>query len=117
MPRSRPSRKIKTCPVEWCAGGHRCTAPLGEHRSDPQTVRTPYGSIVITRIRPAGQNDYVEMRAVARLPGDDEAAGQMARALATAVDVTIRDVLRGNLDRVRAAYKRLTGRPATEWEQ
>lgn len=113
MPRQRPSRKVKTCPVDWCAGGHRCTAPYGEHRSDPQTVRTPYGSIVITRIRQADQTDYVEMRAVARLPVDQGVAQDMTRALATAVDVTIRDVLKGNFDRVREAYKRLTSRPAT----
>jgi hypothetical protein len=111
-PPARGSRKVKTCPVEWCAGGHRCTAPRGEHRSDPQTWRTPYGSLVLTRIRGAAGADYVEMRAVARLPGDEKVAAEMARALAAGVDVTIRDVLRGSATRVRAAYLRLTGRPA-----
>jgi hypothetical protein len=111
-PRARGSRQARTCPVDWCAGGHRCTAPHGEHRSDPQTLRTGYGTLVITRIRGADGVDFVEMRAVARLPADEETAREMARALATGVDVTIRDVLRGNFQRVREAYKRLTGRPA-----
>src|SRR5947208_16896324 len=92
-PRPR-GRQPKTCPVDWCAGGHRCTAPHGEHRSDPQAWRTPYGTLVITRIRRADGIDFVEMRAVARLPADQEVAKDMARALATSVYVTIRDVLR-----------------------
>jgi hypothetical protein len=112
-PRPRAKRQVKTCPVEWCAGGHRCTAPFGEHRSDPQTWRTPYGNLVITRIRRADEIDYVEMRAVARLPADQDVAKDMARALALGIDVTIRDVLRGNFERVREAYKRLTRGPAT----
>jgi hypothetical protein len=112
-PRPNGSRKVKTCTVEWCAGGHRCNAPFGEHRSDPQSWRTPYGNLVITRVRRADAADYVEMRVVARLPADQDAAKDMARALATGVDVTIRDVLRGNFDRVRDAYKRLTRGPAT----
>jgi hypothetical protein len=110
-PRRRSARQARTCPVEWCAGGHRCTAPWGEHRSDPRAWRTPYGTLVITRIRRADGTDFVEMRAVARLPSDQQVARDMARALATGIDLTIRDVLRGNFDRVRAAYKRLTSRP------
>src|SRR5262245_56650193 len=106
-------RARKTCPVVWCAGGHRCTAPFGEHRSHPQSWRTPYGNLVVMRIRWADGTDYMEMRAVARLPVGEDGAKEMARALATGIDLTIRDVLRGNFERVREAYKRLSRGPAT----
>ena len=97
------------CP-DWCAGGHRCTAAGGgEHRSDPHTWLTPYGTLVVTRIREARGQDRLEIRAVVDLPADQAAAHHLGRLLTVGVDLTVRALLAGRLARVRAAYRRATG--------
>jgi hypothetical protein len=98
------------CPagIEWCAGGHRCSPLLGEHRSDPWPMRAPYGTLVATRIHRRGEG-WVELRALVRLPADEQRAEDMARALAVGVDVTIHHVTRGALRRVWRQFERLTG--------
>ena len=107
--RYRPADRIRRMSrhPSWCAGGHRCG--LGEHRSDPQTWLTSYGTIVATRIRRADGRDRLELRAVVDLPGEDVLAQDVARLLAVGVDLTVRDVLHARLARLRRAYHRLTG--------
>lgn len=47
-------RKPQDCPW-WCASDRRCTGrlgyPSGQHRSEPITWPTPYGSLVATRVQ------------------------------------------------------------------
>jgi hypothetical protein len=96
--------------VPWCGGGHRCTAAAGgEHRSHPHTWLTSYGTLVVTRIRRADGRDRLEVRLVAELPGEEPRDRDTARLLVLALDLVTRDVLRGRLERVREAYRRLTG--------
>ena len=97
------------CP-DWCAGAHRCTAAAGgEHRSDPQTWLTTDGTLVATRIRRVDGRERLEVRLVAELPAGEHRARDTARLIVLAVDLVVRDVLRGRLERVREAYRRLTG--------
>jgi hypothetical protein len=98
---------VSACP-EWCAGGHRCAPLLGEHRSDPWPIPAPYGTLVATRVRRAGR-DWVELRALIALPGDEQRAEDLARALVVGVDVTIHHVAGGRLRRVWKQFERLTG--------
>jgi len=94
--------------IGWCAGGHRCSRTLGEHRSDPWPMPAPYGTLVATRVRRGGR-DWLELRALVELPGDEQHAEDLARALAVSVDLTIADVAGGRLRRVWRRFERLTG--------
>ena len=62
-----------------------------------------------TRIRRADGRERLEVRLVAELPASEHRARDTARLLVLAVDLVVRDVLRGRLQRVRDAYRRLTG--------
>lgn len=66
---------------EWCARGHHCTAPTGEHASVPEVWQTDAGRIVATRYRSASGRDRIEVRTVARLPEGEPGAQAYARLL------------------------------------
>jgi hypothetical protein len=106
------SGRVVSRPVthpDWCAGGHHCRAPLGEHRSEPMTFRASYGAQVVTMIRDGRNQEWAEIRAVVRLERGGGLVRDDARRLVLGVDLIIRDVLAGRLRRVKQAYKRLTG--------
>jgi hypothetical protein len=68
----------------------------------------PYGTLVATRVRTGGR-DFVELRALVVLPGDEQRAEDLARALAVGVDLTIAEVVGGRLRRTWQRFERLTG--------
>lgn len=65
----------------WCGRGHVCTAggPRGEHRSHPETIDTPAGRLVLTRIQTRAGRARMEIRAVVDLPADPAAAQSRAQ--------------------------------------
>jgi hypothetical protein len=79
------------CPagLDWCAGGHRCQPLLQEHRSEPITVRTRYGSLVATRVHQRGR-DRLELRALVDLPAHQPHARRLAQLVLVGVDRAIR---------------------------
>jgi hypothetical protein len=77
--------------LEWCAGGHRCQPRLGEHRSEPWTIRTRYGVIVATRLRQHGR-DRLEMRTLVELPADQARARRLAHWVLIGVDRALRRI-------------------------
>lgn len=59
---------------DWCAQGHRCTAltmPAGEHVSIPEVWVTAEGRVVGTRHLGRDGRDWVEIRHVVPLHGDE----------------------------------------------
>lgn len=94
---------------DWCAQDHRCN--MGEHRSEPMVFRAAYGAMVVTRIRDR-RADWLEARVMARLDPSAPLARDTAGRLVVALDLAVRDALAGRLARVKAQYRRLTGRRA-----
>ena len=88
-------RKPQECPW-WCASDHRCTArlgyPSGQHRSEPITWPTPYGSLVATRAQTLSGAPYLELRASVRLSTVEDTARWQGQHLPVGVDLTIRAV-------------------------
>jgi hypothetical protein len=73
----------------WCARDHACTAPVGEHRSDPLTWRADHGLFIATRVRKGDGRQQLEVRVVIELPGDEEEARVQARRLAANIDLSV----------------------------
>jgi hypothetical protein len=84
------------CPP-WCGGGHLCTArygyPRGEHRSEPITVRTPYGVVVCSRVQSISGRGRLEIRLQVDLDPDERRAGVQAVQVAEDVDQAVRVAL------------------------
>ena len=97
-------RVVQHCPI-WCAGGHRCTVrqgyPRGEHRSDPISVRTPYGVVVCTRVQSVGGRGRLEIRLQVDLPDQEDLAEARAVEVASGVDRAVRCALGIDRRRVR----------------
>jgi hypothetical protein len=87
---------------EWCTADRRCA--LGEHRSEPLRVRTPYGGMVLTGVR-NGRRDHLEVLGSICL---DHGADEI-RQLATALDVAVRAVKSGDLRALIPMLERITG--------
>jgi hypothetical protein len=89
-------RQPEECPP-WCAGGHRCTARYGyrdgEHRSNPVTVRTPYGVMVCTRVQNVVGRARLELRLQVDLSNREARAEAQAVRVATEVDAAVRRAL------------------------
>ena len=69
---------------EWCARAHHCTAmsmPSGEHVSEPHVWVTDRGRVVGTRHLRRDGRDFVEIRHVLELTGDEEEREQMMQEL------------------------------------
>jgi hypothetical protein len=84
-------RPVEECPT-WCGRGHLCTAhtmPAGQHRSEPATFTTGYGSLVATRTASRSGVNQVEIRTVIGLPHDDDRATRTAQGLLTAIHLTV----------------------------
>lgn len=75
----------------WCGRGHLCN--LGEHRSHPQSWRTPYGGLTATLVQ-HDRRAYLELRIQIAIPSDETSARQAAAEIATDVDTTIRRITR-----------------------
>ena len=86
-------RPPQTCP-DWCGGGHLCSArlgyPAGEHRSEPITVRTAYGVLVITRVLSIGGRGRLEPGLQVDLDADEQLAEAQAVRVAEEVDQAVR---------------------------
>jgi hypothetical protein len=76
---------------DWCARGHRCSTQLGEHRSEPITVRTRYGLLILTRVRQRGR-DRLELRTVVDLPAEPVRARWLAARVLLGVHRTVRRI-------------------------
>lgn len=77
----------------WCARAHHCN--LGDHRSAPVTVRTDYGSVVLTRVQTRTGAQRVEARLSVTLDADPARAIQQSRMLAVSLDAATRRALAG----------------------
>ena len=77
----------------WCGRGHRCN--LGEHRSHPQTWRTPYGGLTATLVqRDTAHRAYLELRVQVAIAANETTARRQAADIAAGVDTAIRRVTR-----------------------
>lgn len=75
---------------DWCAGGHHCTAPGGEHASEPEVWETSVGRMVATRYQRAGTGaSRMELRVVVSLPSDEATAVRLARHVVGLTYVTV----------------------------
>jgi hypothetical protein len=97
MRRSRGRRgPDRECP-RWCARGHACTAqhgyPGGEHRSAPVTVRTPYGTLVATRVANLACRGRLELRLQVDLAANERFAEAQAVRIGEEVDRAVRRAL------------------------
>jgi hypothetical protein len=78
--------------TDWCGRGHRCN--LGEHRSHPQSWRTPYGGLTATLIQRDTGRAWLELHVQIAIPASELVARHVAADIATGVDTTIRRVTR-----------------------
>ncbi len=78
-----------TAHTAWCGRGHLCN--LDEHRTQPQTWRTRYGSLIASLVqRSHAKTAYLELRIRITIPADEHTARQQAAAIAAGVDSAIR---------------------------
>ena len=107
----RPPRE---CP-DWCGAGHLCSAqhgyPAGEHRSEPLTVRTAYGVMVVTRVLTIGGRGRLELRLQVDLDADEALATAQAVRVAEEVDEAVRVALATAAGWVDGAELELLGLP------
>lgn len=87
---------MTTHPI-WCAQGHLCSASRGgEHRSEPLTILTDYGALVVTRTRTAAGRDRLEVRTVIALDTHELPVRTAALAVLAGIDAATREALAGH---------------------
>ncbi len=85
-------RPARVCPA-WCGGGHYCTAqhgyPSGQHRSAPRTIRTGYGTLILTRVQGMGEPSRLEARLVVHLAAAEPVAHAQAEGVTREVHAAV----------------------------
>lgn len=90
--------------TDWCGRGHLCV--LGEHRSEPFALPTPYGGLILTHVA-TERAEWVEVRASVPLPTDDRRSRDVLVQLAAALDLSIRSVLAGDVEALQPMIERV----------
>lgn len=90
--------------TDWCGRGHLCG--LGEHRSEPFALPTPYGGLILTHVG-LGRREWAEVRTSVPLPAGEHRAREILMYLPSALDLSIRSVLAGDVEALAPMIERV----------